>query len=165
MAKPPRDQPPKGDPPAADPPAETPKAAGGQGQGWISRIAPGVRRLVTPKRDVPDNLWVKCPGTDEMVYRPELEAALWVTPSGHHMRIGPKLRFAYTFDGGRYEIIASPRAAEDPLHFSDDRPYRDRLSSARKATGADDAMAIAHGAIDGVPAVVVVQDFAFMAGS
>jgi len=167
MAKPPKDQPPKGETPKSDPPAEAsgPVDAAERQQGWLARIAPGVRRLVANKRETPDNLWVKCPATGEMVYRPELEAALWVTPSGHHMRIGPKLRFAYTFDNGRYEIIASPRAVEDPLRFSDDRPYRDRLASARKATGADDAMAIAHGAIGGLPAVVVVQDFAFMAGS
>ena len=113
----------------------------------------------------PDNLWIKCPGTGEMVYRPELEAAQWVTPSGHHMRIGPKQRFAYTFDGGRHEVISSPRTAEDPLRFSDDKPYTARLAQARKATGEDDAMAIAHGMIGGTPAVVLVQDFAFMAGS
>ena len=174
MAKPPKDKAPKNSPPAqpeapqgAAPktaPAAPPAAA--QRQGWLSRFAPGVRRLVSKRESpAPDNLWVKCPGTGEMVYRRDLEAAQWVTPSGHHMRIGPKLRFAYTFDGGRHEIIASPRAAEDPLKFSDDKPYTARLAQARKATGADDAMAIAHGAIGGIPSVVLVQDFAFMAGS
>ena len=190
MAKPPKDQTPKTPPPkrGAEPsaekpaaptapeaqapppkrpdPAPPPKDLEGPRQGWLARIAPGVRRLVSKRETAtPDNLWVKCPATGEMVYRPELEAALWVTPSGHHMRIGPRLRFAYTFDGGRYEIIPSPRAAEDPLKFSDDRPYRDRLAQARKATGEDDAMAIAYGPVGGAPAVVLVQDFAFMAGS
>ena len=173
MAKPPKDQPPKAAAPKAEAPKkepakDAPKAAAPadkQRQGWFSRFAPGVRRLQPAKRETPDNLWVKCPGTGEMVYRPELEALQWVTPSGHHMRIGPKLRFAYTFDGGRHEIIAAPRAADDPLHFSDDKPYRDRLAQARKATGEDDAMAIAAGSIGGVPSVVLVQDFAFMAGS
>ena len=55
--------------------------------GWLSRIAPGVRNAFS-KRETPENLWVKCPDTGEMIYRPDLEAALWVTPSGHHMRIG-----------------------------------------------------------------------------
>ena len=171
MAKPPKDQPPKNNPPAkadeppgAPRPAQTPPA--GQRQGWLSRFAPGVRRLVAKRETAtPDNLWIKCPGTGEMVYRPELEAAQWVTPSGHHMRIGPKQRFAYTFDSGRHEVISSPRTAEDPLRFSDDKPYTARLAQARKATGEDDAMAIAHGMIGGTPAVVLVQDFAFMAGS
>ena len=161
MAKPPKDQPPKEPPAESDKPADAPRQ-----QGWLSRIAPGVRRLVAKRETAtPDNLWVKCPATGEMVYRPELEAAQWVTPSGHHMRIGPKLRFAYIFDGGAHEIIPSPHAADDPLKFSDDRPYRDRLAQARKATGENDAMAIAHGQIGGIGTVVVVQDFAFMAGS
>src|SRR5580658_3610051 len=132
--------------------------------GWLSRIAPGVRRLVT-KREPPDNLWVKCPDTGEMIYRPDLEAALWVTPAGRHMRIGPDLRFAYTFDGGVYEEIDAPQAPDDPLHFVDLKPYRERLAAARKASGERDAVSIATGEIHRVPAVVLVQDFAFMGGT
>jgi acetyl-CoA carboxylase carboxyl transferase subunit beta len=136
-----------------------------QRQGWLSKIAPGVRKLVPQKRDTPDNLWVKSPDTGEMIYRPDLEAAMWVTPSGHHIRIGPQLRFRYTFDEGRFEPIAAPQVKDDPLHFVDDKPYRDRLASARKTTGELDAMAIGYGSIGGASAVVLVQDFAFMAGS
>ncbi len=147
-----------------DLPPDPPPRPERQRQGWLAKIAPGVRRLVS-KRETPENLWVKCPQTGEMIYRSDLEAALWVTPSGHHMRIGPDLRFAYTFDGGKREAIPAPRAVEDPLHFVDDKPYRVRLAQARKASGEDDAMAIAYGLVGGVPVVVLVQDFAFMAGS
>ena len=132
-------------------------------RGWLSRIAPGVRNIT--KRDTPDNLWVKCPDTGEMLYRPDLEAALWVTPSGNHMRIGVKDRLAFTFDEGRYERIASPVVPDDPLKFPDVKPYAERLKEARKATGEQDSMAIAHGLIGGQKAVVIVQDFAFMGGS
>jgi acetyl-CoA carboxylase carboxyl transferase subunit beta len=100
-----------------------------------------------------------------MIYRPDLEAALWVTPSGKHMRIGPKLRFAYTFDEGQFEALPAPEVVDDPLKFVDDRSYVERLKTARKTTGERDAMAIAYGQIQGVPAVVLVQDFAFMGGS
>jgi acetyl-CoA carboxylase carboxyl transferase subunit beta len=100
-----------------------------------------------------------------MIYRPDLEAAWWVTPSGRHMRIGPKLRFAYTFDEGAFEALPAPAVAEDPLRFVDDRPYVERLKTARKATGETDAMAIGYGRIKETPAVVLVQDFAFMGGS
>ena len=132
--------------------------------GWLAKIAPGIRNLVT-KRDTPENLWVKCPDTGEMIYRPDLEAALWVTPAGRHMRIGPALRFAFTFDEGQYEELPAPTAPDDPLHFSDGKSYVDRLAAARKATGEQDAMAIATGEIGGTQAVVLVQDFAFMGGS
>ena len=132
--------------------------------GWLAKIAPGVRNAFQ-KRETPENLWVKCPDTGEMIYRSDLEAALWVTPAGRHMRIGPKLRMAFTFDNGAYETLPTPKVFEDPLKFSDGKPYRDRLSAARKATGAADVMAIGYGSIGGTNAIVLVQDFAFMGGS
>jgi len=131
--------------------------------GWFSKIAPGVRNLV--KREAPENLWVKCPDTGEMIFRSDLEAALWVTPAGRHMRIGPKLRFAFTFDDGAFEALPSPKVFEDPLKFSDGKPYKDRIAAARKATGEIDAMAIGVGKVGGLETVVLVQDFAFMGGS
>jgi acetyl-CoA carboxylase carboxyl transferase subunit beta len=132
--------------------------------GWLSRIAPGIRGAFA-KRETPENLWVKCPETGEMIYRPDLEAALWVTPSGHHMRIGAAQRLRYTFDGGQCERIASPEVVDDPLKFPDVKPYAERLKAARKATGEQDSIAIGYGTILGQPAVVAVQDFAFMGGS
>ncbi len=141
---------------------DKPKAARG---GWLARIAPGVRKLVSRKSETPDNLWVKCPDTGEMIWRPDLEAALWVTPAGYHMRIRPALRFAYTFDDSRYQTLAMPRTLDDPLGFHYGKSYRDLLATARKVTGETDAMSAAVGEIGGVRAVVGVQDFAFMGGS
>ncbi len=141
---------------------EKPKAARGS---WLARIAPGVRKLVGGKKETPDNLWVKCPDTGEMIWRPDLEAALWVTPAGRHLRIRPSLRFSYTFDDGRYQSLAMPRTADDPLGFNYGKSYRDLLATARKTTGESDAMSAAVGEIGGVRAVVGVQDFAFMGGS
>ncbi len=151
---------PKGAPPQT---GTTGKPARERG-GWLAKIAPGVRKAFA-KRDTPENLWVKCPDTGEMIYRPDLEAALWVTPAGRHMRIGSDLRLKYTFDDGKYEVIPIRDVPEDPLEFFDGRPYRERLNAARKATKARDAMSIGFGAIRKTPAVVLVQDFAFMGGS
>ena len=144
------------------PPAERRDRSGGGG--WLARIAPGVRKIVG-RRDTPENLWVKDPDTGEMIYRPELEAALWVTPSGKHMRINAQQRLSITFDGGQFEALPTPEVPEDPLKFSDGKPYKDRLAAARKASGRKDTMAIGFGELDGTPAVVIVQDFTFMGGS
>ena len=152
----------------ADARDETPKdkpARPARGAGWLAKIAPGVRNLVNRRAETPDNLWIKCPDTGEMIYRPDLESALWVTPAGRHMRIAPPLRFKYTFDGGAYEALPVPSVVEDPLKFADQKPYPERLAAARKATGEPDAVALAFGGIRDVPAVVMVQDFAFMGGS
>ena len=133
--------------------------------GWLSRFAPGVRKIVSRRTDTPDNLWVKDPDSGEMLYRSDLETAQWVTPSGRHMRINADKRLRYTFDGGQYEPIATPDVPEDPLKFSDGKSYKDRLSAARKAAGRKDTMMIGAGEIAGTPAVVIVQDFSFMGGS
>src|SRR3984957_20901957 len=116
---------------AKDPPggrgAPTGAPAAGQRPargGWLAKIAPGVRNLVA-RRETPDNLWEKCPDTGEMIYRPDLEAALWVTPAGRHMRIRPALRFAYTFDGGRHKALSLPKTPDDPLVFTYGKPYRE----------------------------------------
>lgn len=132
--------------------------------GWLSRFAPGVRKIVS-RRDTPDNLWVKDPDSGEMLFRTDLETALWVTPSGRHMRINAPTRLKATFDEGKFESIDTPDVPEDPLKFSDGKPYRERLNAARKAAGRKDTMAIGFGKIDGVAAVVIVQDFTFMGGS
>ncbi|MBU1323804.1 MAG: acetyl-CoA carboxylase, carboxyltransferase subunit beta [Alphaproteobacteria bacterium] len=132
--------------------------------GWLSRFAPGVRKIVN-RRDTPDNLWIKDPDTGDMLYRPDLEAALWVTPSGRHMRLNAPQRLQATFDDGLWEEVGTPDVPEDPLKFSDGKPYRERLAQARKAAGRKDTMAIGVGEIDGIEAVVIVQDFSFMGGS
>lgn len=132
---------------------------------WLTKLTPpGVKSIFT-KRDTPDNLWMKCPKSGEMIFTADLPGLLHVTPSGHHMRIGPELRFGYTFDDGQYETFPTPSVVMDPLKFKDDQKYTDRLKKSRAKTGNDDAMSIAIGKIYGVNAVALVQNFAFMGGS
>ncbi len=132
---------------------------------WLSKLTPpGVKNIFT-KKDTPDNLWIKCPKSGEMIFSADLSGLLHVTPAGHHMRIGPELRLGYTFDGGVYETVAIPDVARDPLKFKDDKKYVDRIKAARVKTGNQDAMSIGIGKIHGVDAVALVQNFAFMGGS
>ncbi|GGX72547.1 acetyl-coenzyme A carboxylase carboxyl transferase subunit beta [Litorimonas cladophorae] len=132
---------------------------------WLQKLTPpGVKSIFT-KKDSPDNLWVKCPKSGEMVFAADLPGLLHVTPAGHHMRIGPDLRLQYTFDDGKYETVAVPEVAKDPLKFKDDQKYTDRLKKARAKTGDDDAMSIGVGHIRGIKTVALVQNFAFMGGS
>ena len=132
---------------------------------WLSKLAPpGVKNIFT-KKDTPDNLWIKCPKSGEMVFSADLPGMMHVTPAGHHMRIGPTIRFEYTFDNGAYEKVEIPEVARDPLKFKDDKKYTDRLKAARTKTGDDDVMTIGVGEIKGLKTVVLVQNFAFMGGS
>jgi len=133
---------------------------------WISNVVrPKIRGLWT-KRESPDNLWVKCPETGEMVFHKDLEANLFVFPnSGYHQRIGAPTRLRLTFDDGAYEEVLLPSVLADPLKFRDERRYTERLKTARAKTGRDDAVLAGVGRIEGVEAVAVAQDFDFMGGS
>ena len=135
---------------------------------WLTNLPPGLKSIFAKKDDGDsgsDPLWVKCPKTGELVYREDLEAAQWVTPSGAHMKISPEQRFKAMFDGGMWTEIEMPPVIKDPLKFKDDKRYIDRLKTSRAKTGRDDCMVAAFGEIGGRRAVVLIQDFAFMGGS
>jgi acetyl-CoA carboxylase carboxyl transferase subunit beta len=133
---------------------------------WISRVRNALAYVTTKTSDTPDNLWHKCKGCGTMVFAKEFEENLYVCPTcDHHERIGPARRFEYLFDKDSYTVLPSPKVAEDPLKFRDQKPYPARLKAARTATGEPDAFLNASGTIQGHKAVIGVQDFAFMGGS
>lgn len=132
---------------------------------WISDVVPPRIRSFL-RRETPENLWVKCPESGQLVFHKDLEANLFVVPgSGFHMRIAPKARLAGLFDDGSYEDIATPDVPADPLKFRDVKRYSDRLKENRLKTGTQDAVKLAAGKLEGVAVVVAVQDFEFMGGS
>jgi acetyl-CoA carboxylase carboxyl transferase subunit beta len=133
---------------------------------WISNVVrPKIRSLLN-KREVPQNLWIKCPETGEMVFHRDLELNQFVIPgSGYHMRMTSRQRVESFFDGGRYDSLELPDVPVDPLKFRDERRYTERLRDARAKTGAADAVTVASGTVEGVPLVAAVQDFDFMGGS
>ena len=130
---------------------------------WISRVRNSLP--FAKKRETPDNLWVKCPRCQDMLFTREYEANLYVCPRcEYHGRIGAMTRLGQLLDEG-YQVLPSPEVREDPLKFRDSKKYTDRLKQARANTEQDDAYIAAIGTIDGRGAVVGVQDFTFMAGS
>jgi acetyl-CoA carboxylase carboxyl transferase subunit beta len=101
-----------------------------------------------------------------MVFAKEYADNQSVCPTcDHHGRIGPSARFEQLFDADSWTVLDNPKTAEDPLKFRDTKKYPDRIKAARAQTGEEDALINAHGAIEGKPLVIGVQDFAFMGGS
>ncbi|WP_127089015.1 acetyl-CoA carboxylase, carboxyltransferase subunit beta [Aquabacter cavernae] len=133
---------------------------------WISNVVRPKIRDFLARREVPENLWVKCPETGQMVFHKDLEANLFVIPgSGYHMRMGAAARLKATFDDAAYEEVSLPDVATDPLKFRDERRYADRLKDARAKTGMQDAVKVGTGLLEGLPVTIAVQDFSFMGGS
>ena len=130
---------------------------------WLNRVRNSLPFI--HKREVPDNLWVKCPRCSEMLFSKEYAENLYVCPRcDHHGRIGARERLNQLMDEG-YSLLPMPEVREDPLKFRDTKRYTDRLKQARAKSDDRDAFVAAFGGIDGLTAVVGVQDFAFMGGS
>jgi len=133
---------------------------------WISNVVRPKIRNFLQRKDVPENLWIKCPETGQLVFHKDVEANQWVIPnSNYHMRMGAAQRLKSIFDGETWLDIALPEVAIDPLKFRDERRYVDRLKDARAKTGLKDAVKLGLGRLEGLPAVIAVQDFDFMGGS
>ncbi len=133
---------------------------------WITNyVRPKINSLFS-RREVPENLWTKCPECGTMLFHRELAANLNVCSNcDHHMAITPRERFAALFDGGIFTEVKVPDPVVDPLGFRDQKKYPDRIKAAQKASGEKDAMLVAEGEVGRTPMVVAAQDFAFMAGS
>ncbi|MCJ8190419.1 acetyl-CoA carboxylase, carboxyltransferase subunit beta [Sphingomicrobium aestuariivivum] len=130
---------------------------------WIDRVRNGIPFL--PKRQSEDQLWHKCKSCESMIFTKEWADNLYVCPRcEHHDRIGVNERFDQLFDAPP-ERLPAPEVREDPLKFRDSKKYTDRMKQARAKTGERDALLTGYGRINGMPAVVGVQDFAFMGGS
>ncbi len=133
---------------------------------WINSIVRPKIRNILRKKDTPDNLWVKCPETGQMIYYKDLEANQFVVPgSNYHMRMTAPARLRSLFDGAKYAAIHLPDVPLDPLKFRDERRYTDRLKDARSKTGLTDAVHAGIGKLHGDTVVAAVQDFDFMGGS
>jgi acetyl-CoA carboxylase carboxyl transferase subunit beta len=132
---------------------------------WMSNVVPPkIRSLL--RRDTPENLWVKCPESGQLVFHKDLEANLMVVPgSGYHMTISPRPRLAALYDDGAYDTLAVAEPPADPLKFRDIKRYADRLKEHRAKTGSQDAVLAAVGRLEGQEVVTAVHDFAFQGGT
>ena len=133
---------------------------------WLTNyVRPKIRALYA-RKEVPDNLWHKCPNCEAMLFHRDLEEHLHVCQHcGFHMRLDPIKRMAMLFDEGQYQTVELPKSVADPLKFRDQKRYSDRLKEAQAKTARSDAIVVGHGAIGGLPAVVAAFDFGFMGGS
>jgi acetyl-CoA carboxylase carboxyl transferase subunit beta len=114
---------------------------------------------------VPEGLWAKCPECSQLIYNKDLEKNLHVCPKcAHHFRLRATERLRALFDG---EWTEHDRmlTSNDPLQFTDTKPYRERLRTTKKNTGVEDAVIVARGRLDGLDVVVAAMEYSFIGGS
>lgn len=134
---------------------------------WLTNfVRPKIRALVGTPKEIPDNLWEKCPGCNAMLFKRELEEHLNVCRHcGYHLKLPSTKRLEMLFDEGAYVRTPLPSVPQDPLKFKDQKRYTERLKDARSKTGQKDALIVAEGLMGGNPAIVAIFDFSFMGGS
>jgi len=117
------------------------------------------------KRDVPGDVFDKCPGCGEILYRERLAQNLNVCPNcAHHLRIPGEDYLEILVDSGTFDELDGGLRASDPLRFRDLKAYPDRIAAA-EAKGKTEALLSGVGELDGIPVVVAVMDFSFIGGS
>jgi acetyl-CoA carboxylase carboxyl transferase subunit beta len=117
------------------------------------------------KRDVPGDVFDKCAGCGEILYRERLAQNLNVCPTcGHHLRISAEEYVELFIDDDSFEELDGDLRAADPLGFRDLKGYPARVEAA-EAKGKSEALISGVGTLDGGPVAIAVMDFAFIGGS
>jgi len=131
---------------------------------WFKKVRKPIEGAADKSR-VPEGLWVKCPSCAQIIYNKDLAASLSVcTKCGHHFRLSAPDRLRSLFDDGWEEHDAGLMST-DPLHFTDTKPYRQRLETSMQTTGLRDAVISASGRIGGIDCEIAAMEYGFIGGS
>ena len=130
-----------------------------ESNGTTSKPVDGERHIRT------EGLWLKCEGCRQIIWRKDLEDNFNVCPQcGTHSRIDARTRLRLLFDG-EYEQHDALLTSTDPLNFSDNKPYRERLASMQGATSLSDAIISATGNLSGRRVNICAMEMKFIGGS
>ena len=131
---------------------------------WLEKILP--KSDNARRHNIPEGIWSKCDGCEQVLYRAEVERNLHVCPKcSHHMRIGARERLNRFLDADHRLELGTELEPQDVLKFKDSKRYKDRLTAAQKETNEKDALIAIKGQVKGVPVVACAFEFSFMGGS
>lgn len=127
---------------------------------------PQYSTVTVKKKDIPKDLWTKCPKTGEIIYNRVLKENLMVVPSsGYHFPLDGRSRIASLLDEGSFEEMDMGVSSLDPLEFNATASYPDKLKASQAKTKETDTVISGMGTMDGMPVSIAVMDFRFMAAS
>jgi len=131
---------------------------------WFKRDKKKIE--TTEKKELPGDLWQKCPSCGDILYRKDLSQKAWVCPKcGHHFRVSADDYLELLLDSGTFQEHDMDLQTVDPLGFVDTKRYPDRVAEYTRRTGRNEAIVCGVGRIDGVETSVAVMDFGFLGGS
>ena len=133
---------------------------------WLEKLLNKNNIKRNRKASIPEGVWISCPSCTQTLYHIALKENLQVCPKcGHHMRMTARLRLDTFLDNSERAELGTEYLPIDLLNFKDNKRYTERLVSAQKSTGEEDALVVMKGELLGMPVVACAFEFAFMAGS
>ena len=127
---------------------------------------PQYSTVTVKKKDIPKDLWTKCPKTGEIIYNRVLKENLMVVPnSGYHFPLKARDRIASMLDEGTFEEMDTGVYSLDPLEFNSTSSYPEKLKQNQAKTKETDTVISGMGEMGGMPLSIAVMDFRFMAAS
>jgi acetyl-CoA carboxylase carboxyl transferase subunit beta len=134
---------------------------------WFNKKTKRIEAVPPEQRVVKtENVFVKCDGCEAHLFKGELDDGLQVCKHcGHHFRIGARERLNLLFDEGKFEELDAEIISIDPLGFSDNKPYPERLVQARESSGLPEAIINACGTVGDHPVCAAAMDMLFIGGS
>lgn len=125
-----------------------------------------IKKFISRKKQIPGDLWMKCPDCGGMIFKKVVEDRKRVCPEClYHFPLNPQERIGLMLDAGSFTELWADLEPVDALKFEGEISYRKKLESAQRETGQKDACVVGTGKIDGREVVFGVTDSRFMMGS
>lgn len=119
------------------------------------------------KREVPDGLWMRCAGCEEMVYRKVVAENMEVCPKcGYHVRVGAVERIRQLTDPDSFEELFADIVPDDPLGFEwRGKTYREYIREYQARSGTAEGVLTGIGYVKGRRVALGVMNGEFVGGS
>jgi acetyl-CoA carboxylase carboxyl transferase subunit beta len=135
---------------------------------WFKREKSAIQNPtpVDERRVRTEGLWTKCGSCRAIIWKKDLESNWEVCPKcKHHFRLGARRRLELLLDEEPWTAHDADLLSTDPLHFTDIKPYAQRLLEAEQKLGMKDAIITAEGKLCGRPVTCCSMEFGFIGGS
>ncbi|MGB9068360.1 MAG: acetyl-CoA carboxylase, carboxyltransferase subunit beta [Candidatus Acidiferrales bacterium] len=121
---------------------------------------------VDERRVRTEGLWTKCNSCRAIIWKKDIESNWEVCPKcEHHFRLDARRRIDLLLDEEPWTEFDADLTSTDPLHFTDLKPYAQRLEEAEQKLGMKDAVITAEGRLGGRRVTCCSMEFGFIGGS
>jgi acetyl-CoA carboxylase carboxyl transferase subunit beta len=135
---------------------------------WLSNLVKKkpIESELNIKKDIPDNLWDKCPNCNIVVFKKDIIKKLYTCINcDYHFTMSCQERAKLLLDKDNYIELNLPKGIDDPIGFKTEEKYIDKLKSTRNKTGLKDSLSSFYGKINNNFTVLSIMNFNFMGGS